>query len=395
MEFPYSFDVMSLDKIFSQTVEAVEKGQEDIAAISDAARQEYNRIESLLNDIRRDLGITIDEVDKVEHLFQRARLRLMQVSKGLSKYSEDEIREAYDTAHEHQIKLITYREKERELKKTRDELERTSRRLKDMVERSEKMASQVGVAIQFLKGNLEVASQAFLDMQQRYHYGVRVVEAQEEERKRLAREIHDGPSQSLANIVLRADYCQRLHQSKVKESDEVSEEILNIKKLVQDILVEMRQIIFNLRPMTLDDLGLVPALERFVSTVQKTTSSFIEITTIGEEVRLPSHVEIALFRMAQESINNAIKHSGCDNIFVKVEFTNSEVFLVVKDDGFGFDLEAARKRAPTKQSFGLLGMEERIKILGGNFGIESLIGSGTRVWAKVSYGDVGGDKNGR
>lgn len=254
------------------------------------------------------------------------------------------------------------------------------------------MVAQVSIAVEVLRGNLEVAIKAYADMQQKYKYGVRVVLAQEEERKRVAREIHDGPVQSLANVVLRADYCQRLYEV-ARDPKEITSELSLIKKLVQDILVEMRQIIFNLRPMSLDDLGLLPALARYIATVQKTTSAFIEIVEIGKGVRLPAAMEIALFRMAQESINNAIKHSNCDYIVVKVEFIANEVVLVVIDDGSGFDLEQTKAVASEKQNFGLLGMEERIKLLGGKFGIETKIGNGTKVWARVTYDIVGGEEN--
>ncbi len=392
MESPQTYDVRDLDEIFKKTILAVENGREDIYAISEAARQEFKRIQLLLEDIRHELNLTINEVDEVEHLFQRARIRLMQVSKSFSQYSEDEIRDASEKAHDLQLKLSTAREREKELKRNRDDLERTLKKLKEMVERSEKMVAQVSIAVEILRGNLEVAIKAFADMQQKYQYGVRVVLAQEEERKRVAREIHDGPVQSLANVVLRADYCQRLYEV-AKDPLEITSELSYIKKLVQDILVEMRQIIFNLRPMSLDDLGLVPALARFIATLQKNTSVFIEIVKIGQEVRLPAAMEIALFRMAQESINNAIKHSDCTHIVVKLEFVANEVILVIIDDGNGFNLEQTKAVASERQNFGLLGMEERIKLLGGKFGIETELGSGTKVWARLTYDLLGGETN--
>jgi len=152
----------------------------------------------------------------------------------------------------------------------------------------------------------------------------------------------------------------------------------------------MRQIIFNLRPMSLDDLGLIPALQRFTSTVQKNTSALINVTVLGKEVRLSGPIEIALFRLAQESINNAIKHSSCSQIDVKVEFADQEIVLVVKDDGLGFDVEEKKSLSSENHHFGLVGMEERIRLLGGKFGIESVLGEGTRVWCRVAYDTPGG-----
>jgi len=390
----YAFDITALDEIFKNTVAAVEKGKDDLDVIFEAAQQEYKRINDLLEDIREDLERTITEVDELGHRFQRARVKLMQVTKGRSKYTEEEVQEVYDSAHEYQVRLSVLRERERELKKSRNELERTVRKLKEMVERSQKMISQMSIAVDLLRGNFEAASKAFMDMHQKYQYGVKILVAQEEERKRVAREIHDGPVQSLANVAMRADYCQRLYKNNETPTLEVANELTDIKKLVQDCLIEMRQIIFDLRPMSLDDLGLVPALCRFTTIVEKNTKALINITVIGKEVRLPGPVEIALFRLAQESINNAIRHSGCRQIDVKIEFAQTEIVLVVKDDGLGFDVEEQIALSAENHNFGLVGMEERIKLLGGKFGIESILGGGTRVWSRVAYDtSEGGSKN--
>ncbi|HPQ10403.1 MAG TPA: sensor histidine kinase, partial [Bacillota bacterium] len=193
------------------------------------------------------------------------------------------------------------------------------------------------------------------------------------------------------NVAMRADYCQRIHETKADSKAEVADELNEIKKLVQDCLIEMRQIIFNLRPMSLDDLGLISALQRFTSTVQKNTSALINVTVLGKEVRLSGPIEIALFRLAQESINNAIKHSSCSQIDVKVEFADQEIVLVVKDDGLGFDVEEKKSLSSENHHFGLVGMEERIRLLGGKFGIESVLGEGTRVWCRVAYDTPGGE----
>ncbi len=394
VSLPEALDPKALEAVFAKTIEAVDRGREDIYNISEAARAEYMRIKTLVSEIRSDLELTIKEVDEVEYLFQRARIKLMQVSKDFTNYSEREISEVYDTAHSLQLRLSTARERERELKKSRDELERTMKKLQSMVERSESMVSNMSIASEILRGNLEVASKAFADMNQRYQFGVRVIVAQEEERKRVARELHDGPVQALANVALCADYCQKIHEAG-KTEIEINNELSQIKKLVQDILVEMRHIIFNLRPMSLDDLGLIPALSRFIDNMKKSTKVKLELIQIGHEVRLAAPMEIALFRMAQEAINNALKHSRCKEIVLKVEFTETEVVMQIKDNGFGFDLEEAKAYAAERQSYGLLGMEERIRLLGGKFGIETDIGQGTKVWARVAYDNTGGEPFGR
>ncbi|HPQ10228.1 MAG TPA: histidine kinase, partial [Bacillota bacterium] len=192
----YVFDIAALDEIFKKAVAAVEKGKEDLDEIASAAQQEYRRISELLSTIRVELEKTIVEVDELEHLFQKTRIKLMHMTKARSKYTEEEVEKVYDEAQDYQVRLSALRARERELKKSRNDLERTERRLKDMVDKAQKMTSQMTVAAELLRGNFEEASRVFLDMHQRYQYGVKVLVAQEEERKRVAREIHDGPVQS-------------------------------------------------------------------------------------------------------------------------------------------------------------------------------------------------------
>src|SRR5690606_22539465 len=259
---------------------------------------------------------------------------------------------------------------ERSLRKKRDELERSLVNLAEMVEKAERLHSHVSVAAEYLTGELERISDHWEGIKVRCHVGERIIQAQEQERRRLAREIHDGPAQAMANVVLRAEICERLLQA---GRDEVTQELAQLKTLVKGSLTELRRIIFNLRPMALDDLGLIPTLHRYLENLREQEHVPVRMTVTGEGPRLASAVEVALFRFVQEAVNNARKHAQATAIEVKVVFAPEEVSITVTDDGVGFDLKALEAEFATRESFGIMSMKERIELLDGEFNVHSVI----------------------
>lgn len=185
----------------------------------------------------------------------------------------------------------------------------------------------------------------------------------------------------MANVLMRSDLIEKVYKERGVE--EALVEIRNLKNMVRSALYEVRRIIYDLRPMALDDLGLVPALNKFLSTLEEYNRSIQRNTTIrfqniGLEVRLPSKLEIALFRLIQESVQNALKHSNASEIVVKLEIGKEKVLAVIKDNGQGFDIHKRKSN-----SFGILGMKERIELLEGELNIDSKPGKGTVVRLSV------------
>jgi len=156
-----------------------------------------------------------------------------------------------------------------------------------------------------------------------------------------------------------------------------------MKKMVRSALYEVRRVIYDLRPMALDDLGLVPTLKKYLATVEEYVQSLhketkIEFVNMGMEKRLPSKLEVALFRLVQESVQNALKHSEAREITVKLEVNKHNVLAIIKDNGKGFDVREKRTG-----SFGIIGMKERIELLEGDMTIRSKPGEGTLVIISV------------
>lgn len=220
------------------------------------------------------------------------------------------------------------------------------------------------------------------NVKERYHVGERIIKAQEEAWQRVAREIHDGPAQSLANIVLRAEICERLMMA---GRPEIGQELAQLKLLVKESLREVRKIIFDLRPMTLDDLGLLPTLHRYLANLREQNGTPVKLVAQGQERRLSSTLEAGIFRVIQEAVNNARKHAQASQIQVQVVFGETELIVTVSDDGVGFDKEKVKKGWLNRQSFGLMSMRERVELLDGEFDVVSRVGKGTVVHARVPY----------
>lgn len=367
-------EVSAFDKVLKTTIEAVEKGKEQIYDITEDARQEYAQVQKVLEQVTAEVAQVISEVDSLTREERRARQRLMEVSRDFARYTENDMQQAYERAREVQLQLGHMQEKEKQLRARRDQLQLTLRKLERTLAKGEELASQVEMALRLLKKDIREMAEAVGKLQQSYLLGIRVIEAQEEERKRVAREIHDGPAQSLANLVLRTEICEKLLD---RDPAAVREALGELREMIQESLRDVRRIIYNLRPMVLDDLGIASALRLYISDLQKQSEMPIELIISGEERKLPGSLEVAVFRIAQEALNNALKHSEAKNILVKLEFSPESINLLVIDDGKGFNWEEVREKTPC--SYGLIGMQERVEMLNGKISINTAPNRGTQI----------------
>lgn len=367
-----------LDEIINKIVDVIDKSKTEIFEIAEMARTEYVRVEAQLLEVKQATEQVIRQVDEKERQFRQARIRLMEVSRTFRSHSETAIKHAYEDAQVAQLELFVLKEREAQLRAQRDELERSLRNLLATVEGADKLATHVGVALQYLRNSLYDLGGHLDGIQQRQQLGVRVIKAQEEERRRVARDIHDGPAQTLASVVLRAEICEKLLDHDVEQ---VRQELRNLKDLVRASLQDIRKIIYDLRPMTLDDLGLVPTLRRFIEEFNKHSATMVEFAVFGFERRLPAHMEVGIFRIIQEALNNISQHAGAQHAIVKLEFETAAIGIVVKDDGCGFDVTETLQREG--DHFGLLSMRERAELLEGTWQVCSSHGHGTRILVRA------------
>lgn len=370
-------DMKSIDEIREEMIETVTCSKSDIFRIGEKCRHDYESMTNELSNIKQMMVRLIEEGDQLEEQVKEARLTLSEVSMNFKNYTEEEVREAYEKAHQLQMDLSINWQYKKQLLDKRDDLERRLIGLIDTIDRADQLISQISVVMNYLTSDLKQVGEVLEDAKAKQDFGLKIIEAQEEERKRLSREIHDGPAQMLANVIMRSDLIERVFRD--KGPDEAFSEVNSFKKMVRSALYEVRRIIYDLRPMALDDLGLVPTLRKYLKTIEEYhNNSIITFVNLGLERRLPTKYEVALFRMIQESVQNALKHANASEIKVKLEIANNDITVLIKDNGIGFDTSIKKP-----ESFGMIGMRERVDLLDGDITFDSKIGKGTAVWIRV------------
>jgi signal transduction histidine kinase len=217
----------------------------------------------------------------------------------------------------------------------------------------------------------------------------RVVVAQEEVQKELARDLHDGPTQLVAGMLMRLDFIQ---SALTRDPSLVEEEVAQLMELGQRASHQMRTLLFKLRPLVLETRGLVPALETFLTRQQEEaagTTLHLEVRTEREDDQLTRRDpkdEAAIFAIVQEAVKNALKHAQADNIWVRLAEQAGELMVMVQDDGVGFDTAAVESDYEQRGSLGMVNIRERAELVGGRLTLRSAPGQGTEVMIRVPWG---------
>jgi signal transduction histidine kinase len=211
-----------------------------------------------------------------------------------------------------------------------------------------------------------------------------VINAQEDERKRVARELHDELAQTLTSLLMSLDATEGVLEP---ELESVRRQLARTRDITQRALQQTRGLILDLRPTMLDDLGLVSAIRWYVEHRLESSDLVATVKTRGEQRRLPSQTETALFRITQEAVNNIAKHAAATRANIELIWESGSVIVKISDDGQGFDPDTAMDRRDEAQGMGLLGMKERATLLGGSLDILSEPGEGTMVVVKLPTRD--------
>ncbi|MDF2535001.1 MAG: degS [Bacillales bacterium] len=364
-----------LDTILSKMIGTVEESKNQIFDINEQSRQFYQDLMKELELLRAEISEIIDTEELLHKKLKSARQYLSHVSSNFYQYTEKQIQKAYETANATQIEHVKILEREQNVRRRRDDIEKKLSLLSKTIERSEALITQISVILDYLVFDVKSMSSEIEESKQKQEFGLRLLEVQEEERKRISREIHDGPAQILAHVTMKADIIERVIQERTTE--EAVYEVKQLRNDVQSALDEVRRIIYDIRPMALDDLGLMPTLRKYINGISERHNLDINFTVIGEELRMSPKLEIAIFRIVQEALNNIIKHARAKNAEVKIEIRD-KIRLIIKDNGIGFNVNEIKK-----ESFGLIGMEERLELLEGTIEIDSVINKGTTIFVQV------------
>ncbi|NLK67695.1 MAG: sensor histidine kinase [Clostridiaceae bacterium] len=378
------YNVSQLNQIVKDTIRLIEKSKEAIYDIAEGARNEYAILESELNKLQLQTEELIKRSDELELALKISRKELAYYSKNFDKYNQQDIHDAYDRADNIRVELAVNRERERNIIIRRNDLERRLIESSRTVEKAEFLINQVATVMDYLSGDLGSINIQLEDAEKRKYLAIRVIKAQEEERRRVAREIHDGPAQTLSSIVHKLEICERHIDTDLEKA---REELKNLKRTVRDSLIDVRRIIYDLRPMSIEDLGLIPTLEKYIEKFSLESDIQVNFQIIGVKRDIQDkNVTLTIFRIVQEALNNIRNHSNSKTAEVVIEFLPLRLVLKVSDRGIGFDSNEIKvDMDDTTGGFGLFSMKERIELLDGTLDIDSRVGKGTTIRVTIPY----------
>jgi signal transduction histidine kinase len=246
----------------------------------------------------------------------------------------------------------------------------------------ETIGNQIGVAIE----NARLFEKVNAQSEAMKSYVALITQAQEEERRRIARELHDDTVQSLAALSLKIQHIARENARNSRLSSvEISEHLEQVREEINIILESLRRFSHELRPEVLDQLGLIPAIELITEELANEGKINAWIEKIGTQQRLSIETEVTLFRIAQEAMRNIRKYSQATEVAVRIEFGTETIKLSVTDNGKGFELPSMLSSFAIEGRLGLIGMNERARLLNGDFTVRSQPGKGTTIDVEVAY----------
>jgi two-component system sensor histidine kinase DegS len=342
---------------------------------SDALQREMAEIDLLIRQSNQ-------EVEKFAQRELALTNRVRDMELNLDNYSRTDMKTIYNSAHEVQMRLFMMRAQVEQLEAKRNSMRTLQQRIQRFMAvmmsipegyspGSSMNSRQLVSTVLPSKVESEGASSETMDSKQVIS---QVIQAQETERLRVSRQIHDGPAQTMTNLVLRAEICERLLDM---DPARARAELSGLKSVVNATLQETRRFIFDLRPMILDDLGLEPTLRRYIQQYTDKHKLEVGMTTNGLGARLPNELEVAIFRIVQEALENVAKHAHAKHAQVNIDLNTDAITVSVEDDGVGFNMDDAKLSDPKLR--GLATMRQRVEMFGGKLTIASTPGRGTRL----------------
>lgn len=321
--------------------------------------KELDEAQRSLREVTLMMEQSQGELSKLSQRNAAITTHLQQVQGQLDKMPPQEIKSAYDSALDAQQRLFVMRGQLEKLQAEKMHLER----FKSTLERARASASGASASSSSASSGGGKSPLASVEM---------LVNAQETERQRLSRQMHDGPAQALSNFILQTEIAMRLFDI---DAVQARAELNSLKASAMGTFQKVRNFIFELRPMMLDDLGLVPTVRRYSEAFKEQMGLDINVTVTGNERRLEPYLEVMLFRAIQELLGNAARHSQGSAVKVMLDMGEERVRVSVDDNGRGFDPDVVQQGS----SLGLKLIRERAEMLGGNFEMDSAIGKGARI----------------
>ncbi len=342
----------------------------------DLITQEMKRIKDKLVEIKAQVDQTQLVVDREQQRNADIATELRTIQDNIDTIPRQDIRAKYDEAIDARFRLTTMRGQLEKFQANREQLER-----------NQQLFSQILSSVQGVSTITSGKETPTTAPQKASINIVRIVQAQEEEKLRLARLMHDGPAQSLTNFILQTEICQRLFD---RDPARAAEELNNLKTNASVTFQKVRDFIFDLRPMMLDDLGVVPTVRRYVDSFREKNDIDTKLELLGEERRLESHREVMLFRGIQDLMGHARDYASASELVVRLDMSSETIRVDVEDNGRGFDAEAIFSGDYSHldgRSQGIITLKEKFELVGGSLAVSSNETDGSHIHIELPSGD--------
>lgn len=366
---PLTDRINALKNAIQSTLDAITESREQVERIANSTMDEVQRLESEYEQVRMECRAAIEKVEELELQSRAARERLMVVNRDVQKFTETDMRSAYEMANQLQMELGQWREREIQLRFRRDDIARRLKAMRVTAQQAEIVMTKFAHTSQYLGTEFGELAVVLQSAHAQSILGLQMLQLQEEERRWLAAQLHDGPMQTLASIGM------RMQAANATANMELSKDL---RARLSAVIADMRQIVFDLRPPLLDDLGLVPTLKRYLHQWSETHEMTVRIHLIGLESALSPTEKVTVFRGVQEAVKNAGLHSGGDLVDVTLIYGSDELQVHVADNGVGIE-EMDWMKWLEQGKLGLTLCRQRMSALGGTMTLGPNEPYGTKV----------------
>ncbi len=364
-----------LDRLLLQIINTLERGRDDIYSIAQESDEKVQRLESELHNVILESNRVVAQRQEQEEKERLAQLHLMNISPNSGAHSEKDLSKANETIQEIQLRLMDLRQAEIQLHQLGVQLSQQLEEIRAIKQKADTFMNSTGMALKSLHSNLETISYTQGEQINTKQLALWILQSQETERRKIARELHDGPAQMMASILMRLDFIK---QNFIDISD-TNGQLDDIQKMSRDSLDEIRRIMFDLKPAPIHEAEFYYTMRDYFREFQAKYNFEIDFSMLGEKKKYDLALESALFRLLQEAITNIRKHAGIKKALITMDDNGKTLTVVIKDEGRGFNTELL----PGRDSYGIPGMKERVQLLDGDMVINSHPGQGTQIIIRV------------
>jgi len=333
--------------------------------LGDSLNADLTRLQAQLGDVTNKVGQSRSQLDQLRQRNAMVMAEVKKLESTIQQFPPETVRQSYTEALSVQQRLLTTQSQMEKFEAQEASLREQIELLKTLRQRLEHQAAQA-------KGESFNAREII----------IKVIDAQEEERDRLARQMHDGPAHSLTNFILQAEICQKLFD---RNPDKARDELANLKTKAGEAFQKVRSYIFDLRPMMLSDLGLAPTLQRYVDQFGEKTGIKTDYTQNGPSRRLEGYREVLVFRGIQSIMMNTRDRGGANAIKVALDMGSDRVRVSVEDNGRGLGTGQLNMDSNNPEALYLGALQDRINLVGGSLRVDMIPG-GTRIEFDIPAG---------